>query len=51
MTFNSILNFVSSVFGAYASNGVFSYIILPVFCLAIVIMLIRVVKFIVLTNF
>lgn len=51
MTFNTILNFVSGVFGSYASSGVFSYIILPIFCLSVVLILLRVVKFIVSVNF
>lgn len=50
MNFNSILNFVTGVFGQYASSDVFSYIILPIFCLSVVLILLRVVKFIVSIN-
>lgn len=50
MNFNSILNFTSEVFGSYASSNIWSYLLLPVFCLAVVICLIRVVKFIVSNN-
>ena len=51
MTLSTILNFVTSVFGVYAGNGVFSYLIIPVFSLAVVIILIRVVKFICMISF
>lgn len=47
MNFNSILTFTTQVFGQYAQSNVWSYLFLPVFCFAVVICLIRVVKFIV----
>lgn len=50
MTFNTILNFVTGVFGVYASSNVFNFVILPIFCLSLILILLRVVKFIVSVN-
>lgn len=46
MTLQTILNFTLNIFGAYAESGLWSYFVLPVFALGIVIILIRVVKYI-----
>ena len=46
MTLQTILNFTLNIFSAYAGSGLWSYFILPVFALGIVIILRRVVKYI-----
>lgn len=45
MTFNSILSFSVDALAEYVQSGVLTYVVMPIFCLALVIMLIRVVKY------
>lgn len=47
MSFDTILSFSVDALATYTQSDVFAYVIMPLFLVAVVIMLLRVVKFLV----